>query len=478
MTEITERLTGDLPLASAEQAASHVASDATVAMSSLGGGPKEVPPHVVPDGEEGRLTVLGTADAGLVADTTLIDDVERRYPFAVWGPVKQAVNEGRMRFVDAHLSQVREQIQQHYFGNVDTAIVEAVAVGEDWFVPSTVVGATPTYVREADELILEVNRGEPLAFQRLHDVYVPDHRERIPLDAPGDRIGDPRIRFDPTKLVAVVETDVEPPSYPFRELTAAEEGIVGRFGDFVQRELDRNPLLEEMVSFEIGVGSLGDAVTRGLADVDFGGTTPHYYAEVLQDAVLDLLDDDVFRDASAMSMVLSEDGKQRILDDVERYAEDVALRPLAVSNDPDLIRRFDVVTVNAAVEVDLYGNVNSSHVRGSRLLQGVGGSADFSRHGLVSVFVLPSTLDGDDVSRIVPMASHVDHTEHDVDVVITEQGVADLRGLDPRERAEALIEGCAHPDHRDALRRYVERADDEGGHIPHDLDRSFDWRRG
>jgi succinyl-CoA:acetate CoA-transferase len=72
------------------------------------------------------------------------------------------------------------------------------------------------------------------------------------------------------------------------------------------------------------------------------------------------------------------------------------------------------------------------------------------------------------------MVPHVDHTEHDVDVVVTEQGVADLRGLSPRERA-ARIAAVAHPSFRSELSAYRERAADYGGHVPHDLETALSW---
>jgi succinyl-CoA:acetate CoA-transferase len=417
---------------------------------------------------------LGTADTGVVADYSLINEVDLRYPFAVWQPVKEAVNEGRMRFVDSHLSQVPTEVRQGYYGDVEAAVVEAVAAGDGWFVPSTVVGATPEYVEQADRLVIEINHEQPLGLRRLHDVYDVRPTETVPLESPGQRIGGPRVKFD-NKPVDFVETAQPLPSYPFDDVTDEEDRIVDRLDDFVQEEVDTNPVIDEsgIVSFEMGVGTLGNAAATSLKDIEFGNTEPFYFAEVLQDGVLDLMDEGVIEDASAMSMVLSEEGKRRLFDDIERYAESVVLRPLAVSNDADAIRRFCVIAVNEAVEVDVYGNVNSSHVRGSRLLQGIGGSADYSRNSLVSVFVLKSTAKGGDLSTVVPMATHVDHTEHDTDVVITEQGVADLRGLPPRERAETLIENCTHPDFREDLREYVEKADVSGGHIPHDLDSSF-----
>lgn len=475
-----ERVAPGLETESAEEAAENIPDDATLGVSSLGGGPKEVPKHLVSaaeDEDERSLTLLGTADTGIVADHSLIDEVEMRYPFAVWPPVKRAVNEGKMRFVDTHLSEVATEVRQGYYGGVDAAVIEAVTVGDGWFVPSTVVGATPTYVKEADRLVIEVNREQPLGLRDLHDVFETRVTETVPLESPGERIGGPRITFDTDKPVSVVETSQEPPAYPFEETTDKEDRIVDRLTDFVQEEVETNPLIEEsgVVSFEMGIGTLGNAAAGSLEGVDFGDTEPYYFGEVLQDGVLDLIDEGVIEDASAMSMVLSEEGKRRVFGNLDRYADSIVLRPLTVSNDPDAIRRFCVIAINGAVEVDVYGNVNSSHVRGNKLLQGIGGSADFSRNSLVSVFVLTSTVEDGNISTVVPMASHVDHTEHDVSVIITEQGVADLRGLPPRERAETIIENCAHPDYRKDLRSYVEEAGAEGGHIPHDLGKSFDW---
>ena len=107
--------------------------------------------------------------------------------------------------------------------------------------------------------------------------------------------------------------------------------------------------------------------------------------------------------------------------------------------------------MNGMIEADIYGNVNSTHVMGSAIMKGIGGSGDFARNGFCNFFLSPSTAKGGAISAIVPMVSHVDHTEHDVQVVVTEQGLADLRGLGPRDRATGIIEGCAHPSFRDPL---------------------------
>jgi succinyl-CoA:acetate CoA-transferase len=283
------------------------------------------------------------------------------------------------------------------------------------------------------------------------------------------------VRFDPGKLRAVVRTDRAGDPYDFREPTAADEAIADNLVDFLVAERERDPVVGAAPTLQFGVGSLGNALMAGLADSPLAGTDLRYFGEVIQDGLLDLLDAGDLAAASATSLALSADGQKRLFGGLDRYAESVVLRPSDVSNHPGVVDRMGVVAVNSAAGVDLYGHVNSTHVRGSRVLNGVGGSADFNRNAHCTVVALPSTAAGGDVSRVVPMATHVDHTEHDVDCVVTEHGVADLRGTAPIERARAMVE-VAHPDYRPDLEAYLERALEGGGHQPHDLDSAFDWQ--
>ena len=114
--------------------------------------------------------------------------------------------------------------------------------------------------------------------------------------------------------------------------------------------------------------------------------------------------------------------------------------------------------MNGMIEADLYGNVNSTHVMGSRIQNGIGGSGDFARNAYISIFMSASTAKGGAISTIVPCASHVDHINQDVQVIVTEQGLADLRGLSPKQRAKVVIETCAHPVYRPMLADYHQRA--------------------
>jgi succinyl-CoA:acetate CoA-transferase len=478
MQETTQRVVDGVATTDAATAAELVPDDGIVPTSGLSAGPKDVAHELAASGRDLSLTVPASADAGFVADTELpnADALDLRYPFSAWPNLKRAINDGRVGFVDDHLSVVEQSVAQGRFGDPDVAIVEALAVGEDWLIPTTAVGAVPAFVAAADEVIVEVNEAIPLELQRLHDTWAPSTppRDPITLAEPGERLGDQFVRFDPDELAAVVRTENDPIPYPFREPTDTEAAIADNVVAFLAAELAENPAFRERFAFEVGIGSLGNEISERIGDLDVGDREVVYFGEVAQDGLLDLLEAGTLSAASATALVLGEDGVDRMLDDPELVADNVVTRSMSVSNDPGLIRSFGVVAINTAVEVDVYGHTNSSHVRGSHLLQGIGGSGDFARNGLLSMMVLPSTAKDGDVSRIVPMASHVDHPDHDVDVVVTEHGVADLRGLTPDERFEALVEECAHPDFRPDLRRYGDRATEGGGHMPHDLPTAFD----
>ena len=479
------RLGGDLPFASPAEAAALIPETATLLVSGFGGVgyPKLVPEALAAADGERELTVISGGGVGDEIDRDLVEsgDMARRYPFVPNETSRAAANDGRLQFHDRHISRLADEVR---FGGLRAgmrgetiAVVEAVAVGPDWLVPSTSIGHTPAYVGAADRIVVEVNRAQPIDLARVHDVHVreaPPNRAPIPLDDPLGETDGPAVRFDPEKLAAVVETDRADDPYEFREVSATDEAIAANLGEFLEAELDRNPLLADAVNLQFGVGSLGNALMGALADVDFGDRDVAYVGEVVQDGLLDMLDAGDLRGASATSLALSSEGQARLFADVERYAEDVVLRPADVSNAPELIDRFGVVGVNSAVEVDLYGNVNATHIGGTRVVNGIGGGGDFARNCRLGVVALPSTAVGGDVSRIVPLTPHVDHSEHDASVVVTEHGVADLRGLSPRERAAELIT-VADPSFREDLDAYRARADDGGGNTPHHLPSAFSW---
>jgi succinyl-CoA:acetate CoA-transferase len=483
--EITERLHGDLPELTPGEAAAEIPDDATLVVSGFGsvGDPKAVPRALAESDRDLALTYISGGSVGNDVEGALVENgkMARRYPYQSSTAARGAANDGTLAYHDRHVSRLADEVEFGQLADADVAVVEAIAVGEDWFVPSTSLGQTPAYVDAADRLVVELNAAQPLALQQVHDVYRPSpppNREPIPLTEPDQRIGSPKVQFDPEKLLGVVHTDRPDQPYVFREPTADDRAIAANLGAFLSREIEETDVFAESVTLQFGVGSLGNALMGELGDVEFGDREVSYYGEVIQDGLLDLLDAGELASASATTLALSADGQEQFFEDIEHYAEDVVVRPADVSNAPEVVVRMGVVAVNSALEVDVYGHVNSTHVNGSRVINGLGGSGDFNRNALVTVTALPSTAAGGDISRVVPMVPHVDHTEHDVDVVVTERGVADLRGLDPRERAEELVEECAHPDFQPELRAYLDRAKEQGGHVPHDLDAAFDWRDG
>ena len=227
---------------------------------------------------------------------------------------------------------------------------------------------------------------------------------------------------------------------------------------------------------QAGIGNIANAVMMGLLDSDFEDLT--MYSEVLQDSTFDLIDAGKMKFASGCSVILSERMNSKVFDNIEAYKDKLVLRPQEMSNHPELVRRLGIIAVNTALEFDLYGNVNSTHVCGTKMMNGIGGSGDFARNANMSIFVTKSIAKDGAISSVVPMVSHVDHTEHDVDILVTDQGLADLRGLAPRERAVRVIQNCAHPDYRHQLMDYFERACVRGGHTPHLMEEAFSWHVG
>ena len=479
MSEVpAERIASGLSVTDAGTAAALVTDGDTVAVSGFGGVgyAKAVPPLLA---DRSGLTIISAGGVGGEIDEVLVEAgaVERRTHFQTRRTMRDAINAGDIAFFDRHVSSFGDDVKFEQGVSVDVAIIEAVAVGEDWVIPSTSIGHVPSFVAAADSLIIEINHAQPIELAKVHDMYIrpdPPNREPIPLADPVDRIADARISFDPGALDAVVESEKADDPYTFREPTEVDRTIGEHLGAFLDGEMESNPLLAETVALQFGVGSMGNALMGALSDLDFSDREVVYFGEVVQDGLLDMLAADRLTGASATSLALSVEGQQRFFDAIDMFAENVVLRPGDISNSPALINRFGVVGINSAVEVDLYGNANATHVGGKQMVNGIGGGLDFSRNSRLSVLALPATAAGGDISRIVPVTPHVDHVEHDVSIVVTEHGVADLRGRSPRERAQELVR-VADPSFRDELQAYLDRAETGAGQTPHDLETAFDW---
>ncbi|QKV19980.1 acetyl-CoA hydrolase/transferase family protein [Oricola thermophila] len=480
-------------IATAEEAAAFIQSGSTVGMSGFTGSgyPKSVPVALASRieaeraaGRPFRVRVWTGASTGPELDGALAkaDGIEFRLPYNSDPIAREKINSGEMSYFDMHLSQVAPMAWQGFLGPLDTAVVEVSGITPDGaLIPSSSVGNNKTWLDQAKQVILEVNRWQSEALDGMHDIYygtaLPPHRKPIPLVNPGDRIGEPHFRVDPDKIVAIVETDAPDRNLPFSEPDEVARAIAGHLQEFLVNEVARGRLTKELLPLQSGVGNVANAVMAGLLDGPFENMTA--FTEVIQDGMLDMLDAGKLRMASATAFSLSPESAQRFNSNAHLYRDKLILRPQEISNHPELVRRLGCIAMNGLIEADIYGNVNSTHVMGSRIQNGIGGSGDFARNAYVSIFMTPSTAKGGKISAIVPMASHVDHISQDVQVIVTEQGLADLRGLAPKQRAELIISNCAHPDYRDALRDYYDRAckTSFGRHSPNILDEALSWHR-
>lgn len=467
----------------ADEAATFIRNGMTLGVSGFtrAGDVKEVPKalarRVQQSGEEIKINMWSGASLAEEVDQVLNDAgvLARRLPFQADKSLRKSINQAKVMFTDPHLGLVAEKMRDGHIPKVDIAIIEAIAITENGgIVPSTSVGNSASFAEMADQIIIELNIGQPLELEGVHDIYIPENRPNrkpIPLTQPSDRIGLPYITIDPGKIVAIVITNKHDHAHEITPPSADTIDIAKHLLTFFEQQIIEGRIPKQLPPLQSGIGNVANAVLYGLQNSNFENI--EMYSEVLQDAVFDLIDAGKIKFASSCSITLSPKKLEEVLCRFDHYKPFLLLRPQEISNNTEIIRRLGLIAINTALEIDIYGNVNSTHVMGSQMMNGIGGSGDFARNSYLSVFVTTSTAKDGAISCIVPMVSHVDHNEHDVDIVVTEQGLADLRGLAPRERAVAIIEHCVHPTYKDQLRDYFNEAIKGGGHTPHVLSKAF-----
>ena len=478
---------------SAEAAAALIKPGMTVAMSGFTGAgyPKSVPQALAVQmeaahaaGSDFKIKILTGASTAPELDGVLakVGGMELRLPYMSDPALRKRINDGDIEYMDIHLSHVAQHTWFGFYGDINIAIIEVVGIREDGsLIPSSSVGNNKTWLDMADAVIIEVNQQQSAGLDGMHDIYygtaLPPFRKPIMLTQPEDRIGQPYLDVDISKIIAVVETDAPDRLSAFAEPDAASNQIADHLLDFLDGEIKTGRMTDKLLPLQSGVGNIANAVLAGLSRGGYRGLKA--FTEVIQDGMLGLIKDGTIAFASATSFSLSEAGIAEFNKHVDFYRERIVLRPQEISNHPELIRRLGCVALNGMIEADIYGNVNSTHVVGSHVMNGIGGSGDFARNGFLSVFMSPSVAKEGRISGIVPMASHVDHTEHDTMLLITEQGYADLRGLSPKQRARLITEKLAHPDYKPMLEDYFDRAlrDSYGKHTPHLMGEALSWHQ-
>lgn len=463
---------------SAREAAALIGPGSVIGCSgfTLVGYPKAVPKAIAQLRRAQDLTLFTGASVGDELDGELVRAglVSRRFPYQTNAAMRDAINAGRVHYADQHLSHMPAALSQGGGPRPDTAVIECAAVTREGLVPAAAVGASDSYVRCAGQVIVELNESLPLELCGMHDIYSPAAAGGpIPLTAVMDRVGTPYIPCPMEKIAAIVLTDGSGGCPRFSPEDETSQAIARHIVRFLQSEVAAGRQPPGLNPLQSGVGSVANAVLSSLAAGGLSGL--RMFTEVVQDAALDLIRTGVVAEASCTALSLSEAARKELYANIGFYRERVVIRPQEMSNHPELVRRLKLISMNTPIECDIYGNANSTHIMGSRMMNGIGGSGDFARNAGLTIFATASTAKGGAVSCIVPMCSHVDHTEHDVMVIATEQGVADLRWKSPRERAECIIENCAHPSFRPMLWEYFQAACKNGGHTPHDLKTALSW---
>lgn len=474
------------PRLSADDAAALIQHNQMVAFSGFtaAGAPKALPAAIARRAQAlhqaqrpFQIRLLTGASIGAAADDALseADAVSWRAPYQSAAGMRKKINQGQVRYVDLHLSEVAQMVRYGFFGEIDVAVIEASALTRDgkvWLTSG--IGNAPTWLRQAKKVIIECNHYHSAQVARLADITTPGappYRNSVAIFSALDRIGLHYVQIDPQKIVAVVDTELPDADNTLNEAKPVCRQIADHVVTFLLNEMARGRIPREFLPLQSGVGNINNAVMARLGE---NPDIPPFmmYSEVLQESVVHLLETGKVRGASASSLTVSDRALRKIYDNMDFFAERIVLRPQEISNHPEVIRRLGVIALNVGLEFDIYGHANSTHVAGINLMNGIGGSGDFERNAYLSIFMAPSIAKEGKISTIVPMCSHVDHSEHSVKVIITEQGIADLRGLSPLERARTIIDNCAHPLYRDYLHRYLEIT--PGGHIHHDLTRAFE----
>ena len=471
------------PILTAAEAACYINDGDGVGISgfTLSGTPKTVLPEVAKRAEEAhaagkpfKINLYTGASTGDAIDgmLTRAKALNFRAPFISNPTVREGINNNEIVYNDLHLSLMAQDLRYGYLGKVNVAILEAIDITPDGKVYLTTAGGIgQTVANLADRIIIERNTFHHT--MGLHDVYEPQdppYRKEIPIYNAGDRIGKPYVQVDPKKVVGIVEVCLPNEQVVFKELDPVTRKIGENVVNFILNDIKRGIIPATGLPIQSGIGNVANAVLKALGD---SNELPplDLYSEVLQDSVINLMECGRIKAGSTCSLSLSQECLQHVYDNLDFFRDRLILRPSEISNHPEVIRRLGLIAMNTAITVDLTGCVNSSHLWGTRIMNGIGGSGDFARNAYVSIFSCPSTQKGGTVSSIVPMVTHVDHTEHDVRVVVTEWGVADLRGKGPEERARLLIENCAHPEYRNYLWDYLKISKKD--HLSHNLAATF-----
>lgn len=464
-----------------KQATALIKDGMTVAMSgyAMAGYPKAVVESLVQrktDGEEFSINLITGANVPWVDEKLGSENIiSRRVPMIASRTLAAQSNKGSLHYLEQQMNKMPRLLRRGAFGKIDVAVIEAIGFDENGnLIPSSSIGMTHHLMDSAEQIIVEINTAHPEVLMDLHDIYVPlapPNTKPIPLERVNQRIGTNSIPVDESKIKYIVETNFTEDLGVQAKGSAQAEEMAKHLFTFLNKEFkDSNGILPPI---QTGFGGLANAIADAFQKSDFHDL--QFFCGGITEPVMELLSSGKATSLSTGGLGMSP-RVQEILDTVEDIADHLVIRNGDITNNAEIISRLGLIALNTGIEMDIYGNVNSSHIAGSRVVNGIGGGANFAQNSGLSIILIPSSAKGGAISNIVPMVSHQDICEHDVDIVITENGFVDLRGLDDGERADAIIKNCASDQYKDQLSSYLTKAREIcGGHHPQLPADAFEW---
>lgn len=462
-----------------------VAGSKAIAISGMTGTgyPKVVPramsEYVERTGEKFDVVVYGAGTVGVDLEEHLSRiGIRRRFPIGASAEVtRKLVNSREFEAYDMWLTEysrwLRDDVLTRRFSGIDIAIVEATGVTEEGLVLGTSVDAIPVFIEKARGVIVELSLVKPYMLG-LHDIYVPKINEVIPVRSVLDRIGDRVVKIPKSKVMAVVPSTIDDQRGAYSPGGDIDRRVVENIVDFLSKEASEDPNLRtDYVTLQPAAGPIASLLADRIHEIGFSLSI---WGEIASVRWLKTLSGNVKAISGSAIYTLPGDERLReeFYENIDEFKDRVVLRPQAISNSPEIISRFYHINVQQAIEVDVYGQVNITYI-GDRFIVGVGGSGDHAKASYITIVALPS-ITGSGLPRVVPLVYHVDLVDHDVDIIVTDQGWADLRGLSPLEKARAIIEECAHPSYKDILWDYLETVVKKTGHRPVDLRKAVEFR--
>ncbi|MDD2533554.1 MAG: acetyl-CoA hydrolase/transferase C-terminal domain-containing protein [Eubacteriales bacterium] len=404
--------------------------------------------------------------------------ISRRTPMCASPTLATQINHGSVHYVEQQMNKMPRLLRSGRLGKIDVAVVEALGINETGeLIPTTSSGLNWQFIQAAAVLIIEINTTQPEMLGSLHDIHLPQlppFSQPIPLVRTNQRIGNPFIPIDLNKDIYIIESAIPERANPKTIDTPESDRLTKHLFAFLKDEY-QTALGGKLPPIQLGFGSLANSVANAFLQTNMGDL--QFFCGGIGEPIMELI---AAKKAVAISTggLEMSDRVEQIINQTQNLRDILVIRNGDIINNAEIIGRMGLLALNTGIEVDLYGNVNASHINGNRVVNGIGGGANFAQNAELSIILIPSTSKAGAISTIVPMVFHHDIGEHDVDVLVTEHGVADLRGLDDSERADAILAQCTVGPYQQQLANYLELARQTvGGHHPQLPEEAILWYR-